>query len=420
MHRGRSWRPRRTSARLRALRRKGQQSGWGLLVVAALCGCAHAGGAGPAPSEPAFGVDGTARPEEGLDSMPWLRERVLTSPYTYFRFVNSTFVGEVCRRLGPTLEGAQRVNLHGDAHLEQFAVTDTGRGLTDFDDSAKGPAAIDLVRFATSLRLVTDARGWSADPALDRFFAGYRTALADPGFQAPEPALVTRVRATFRFDAAAHFTEIEGLMEAVDPALDQRLRTAFLPYVTAMRAADGTLPPTYFEIRKVGRTRVGIGSARANKFLVRIEGPSAAPDDDLLLELKAVGEVPQGTCVERGPARDPLRPIVGQARIAYEPYRMAGHVTIEGTPYWVHAWARNYCEVSGDRFGSIEELAEISFDAGVQLGLGHPRYIAAPFEAETRAGELAVIGKVEAAVRLLSRQLADEITASWRRAAGKP
>ncbi len=386
-------------------------------LVVLIAGCAH--GATPPADAPAFGPEGTARPEDALADTPWLRERVLTSPYTYFRFVNGTFVREVCRRLGPLAESAQRVNLHGDAHLEQFAVTDTGRGLTDFDDSAKGPAAVDLVRFATSLRLVTDARGWPADAALDRFFAGYRSALADPSYRAPEPAVVARVRATFRDDPAAHFREIEALMEPVDAALEQHLRAAFQPYVAAMRAHDGTLPPHYFDVRKVGRTRVGIGSARADKYLFRVEGPTGAPEDDVLLELKAVGEVPAATCVERGPARDPMRPIVGQARIAYEPYRLTGHLVLDASPYWVHAWARNYCEVTGDRFGALPELAEIAFDAGVQLGLGHPRYIAAPFEAETRAAELEAIGKVEAAVRLLSRQLADEITASWKRAAGR-
>ena len=39
------------------------------------------------------------------------------------------------------------VTLHGDPHLEQYAVTDAGRGLTDFDDASKGPAILDLVRF---------------------------------------------------------------------------------------------------------------------------------------------------------------------------------------------------------------------------------------------------------------------------------
>jgi Ser/Thr protein kinase RdoA (MazF antagonist) len=42
------------------------------------------------------------------------------------------------------------VNLHGDAHLEQFAVTDASFGLIDFDDAVGGPAVIDLLRFGVS------------------------------------------------------------------------------------------------------------------------------------------------------------------------------------------------------------------------------------------------------------------------------
>lgn len=385
-------------------------------ALLALVGCGHITPAPDPRGAPAFGPDGAARPEQALADSPWLRERALASAYAYFRFVNATFVGEVCRRLQPQLAQAQRVNLHGDAHLEQFAVTDAGRGLNDFDDSVRGPAAIDLVRFTTSLQLSTRARGWPVDAALDAFFAGYRTALADPTFRAPQPAIVARVRARFDADPAKYFALVERLMEPIPAENEARLRRAMVPYVEAIHAADPGLAASTFQIRSVGRTRVGIGSARAHKYLVRIEGATSSADDDVVLEVKEVGDVPEGTCVERGNARDPLRPIVGQARIGYEPYRFAGYLTYDDAPYWVHAWERNYCELSASQFDSVEELVETSFDAGVQLGLGHPRYIAAPFESETRARELSAIGTLEAAVRLLSRQLADEVTASWRRA----
>ena len=42
-----------------------------------------------------------------------------------------------------TTGGVPLFNLHGDAHLEQYAITDLGRGLTDFDDSSRGPAIVE-------------------------------------------------------------------------------------------------------------------------------------------------------------------------------------------------------------------------------------------------------------------------------------
>src|SRR5262245_5299572 len=90
---------------------------------------------------------------------PQLLARVRSSPLSYFRFVNLAFGNEVCRVLRAKRVAIPLVNLHGDAHLEQYAVTDTGRGLTDFDDATTGPAVLDLVRFATSLVLASRERG---------------------------------------------------------------------------------------------------------------------------------------------------------------------------------------------------------------------------------------------------------------------
>jgi hypothetical protein len=43
------------------------------------------------------------------------------------------------------------VRLHGDAHIGQFAVTADEWGLGDFDDSTRGPAFVDIVRFLGSI-----------------------------------------------------------------------------------------------------------------------------------------------------------------------------------------------------------------------------------------------------------------------------
>ena len=53
------------------------------------------------------------------------------------------------------------VRLHGDAHVEQFALTEDAWGLDDFDDSVRGPTFMDIVRFLGSINLVTRQRGWA-------------------------------------------------------------------------------------------------------------------------------------------------------------------------------------------------------------------------------------------------------------------
>ncbi len=111
---------------------------------------------------------------------PELLERIVESPHGYLRFINLQITEEVCRRFEASLSQYPPFNLHGDAHLEQYAVTDLGRGLTDFDDSSSGPAVVDLMRFGVSVRLAAAAHGWNerAEEVLGAFLLGYREALA--------------------------------------------------------------------------------------------------------------------------------------------------------------------------------------------------------------------------------------------------
>ena len=69
--------------------------------------------------------------------------------------------------------------VHGDAHLEQFVVTDDDFGLADFDNAGYGPAIVDLVRYAASLHLACREIEGGCDPeqAVTAYFNAYRTAL---------------------------------------------------------------------------------------------------------------------------------------------------------------------------------------------------------------------------------------------------
>lgn|SRR5687768_8429933 len=74
------------------------------------------------------------RPDrESLDrSTPELIERLRADPYDYFRFINRSWITRVCERFSKDLEGLPIVRLHGDAHIEQFAVAadDPSRNMT--------------------------------------------------------------------------------------------------------------------------------------------------------------------------------------------------------------------------------------------------------------------------------------------------
>src|SRR4030095_8034424 len=128
-----------------------------------------------------------------------------------------TWTARVCEALAD-LTDAPIVRLHGDAHVEQFAVTKDAWGLGDFDDPTRGPSFIDIVRFLGSIDLATRQRGWTYDrEALwDRFFEGYRSGLSNPDHRPPEPDIVRELRRQAPTNRRTYLAWGEKQMEPMD------------------------------------------------------------------------------------------------------------------------------------------------------------------------------------------------------------
>ena len=347
---------------------------------------------------------------------PDLLERIVESPHGYLRFINIQFTQGVCRQFAGSLSQYPPFNLHGDAHLEQYAVTDLGRGLTDFDDSSSGPAVVDLVRFGVSLRLALAAHGWTdrAEEVLDAFLLGYRTALADPSVEAPEPVVVGRLQAGFEYDREKYFEWVEEISDPV-PAVEQvELLEAMRHYFDNLRAQYPSLDAGFLKVERVGYLKLGIGSALDTKYLVQIRGESDAITDDLVLELKQVRDLAGIECVAAGQGSDPYRILVGQS-IAYQPYSMLGYVHFRDVSFWAHAWVDNYRELDIDQtIETVEELLEVAYDVGVQLGLGHPNQYEEPLALQLRREQVRLLDRDEAQIKEASRQLTTQIEQAWR------
>ena len=386
-----------------------------LLLVCAAIGCSQPEPVPVAePPDPLY-VDPETR---DFSQNPELLDRVLGSPHGYFRFINVPFSEELCRRFGEAVKGNPPFNLHGDAHIEQYAVTDLGRGLTDFDDSSTGPAIIDLMRFGVSMYLGADARGWSeqADAIYDEFLRGYRDALNDPETEAPEPEVVRRLQAEFEYDRGKYIEWVESIMEPVSEDEQQSLMEAMTTYFDVMQRNRPELGAEFFEVEDVGYLKMGIGSALDIKYLVRIRGESDDPADDTILEVKQVRDLTGIDCISVGLGSDPFRILKGQSRIAYRPYRLLGYVRFEDLTFWVHQWVDNYAEVSVDQtFQSPGELAEVAYDIGVQLGRGHPNQIEETLVLQFRLEQIRLLDLHETQLKTECRSFADRVTAAWSR-----
>lgn len=366
-----------------------------------------------APTAPALYIDPATVDFSGN---PELARRLQASAHSYFRFINPNFCREVCRRFKAEVRTMPTLNLHGDPHVEQYAVTSLGRGLTDFDDSTSGPGIVDLVRFGVSARLVCQARGWTqhTDRVLDAFFAGYRQGLVNPKEVTDEPAMAARIRQSFTPDRSAFYRWVDSLMKplTVDRAT---LEAGIARYAAQAHKQRSDLPAGFFTVSKLGSLHQGVGSALDEKYLVRVRGPGPGPEDDVVLEVKEVRPPSGASCIDRNDM-DPFRIMVAQSRLAYRPYRFLGYMRQGKRMFWVHEWMQLYKQLAIHKekyLKTVEDLMGVARDVGLQLGRGHPNQIAAPLEDQVRQRQLELVKELEPRLRQTIKEMAADTLASW-------
>jgi hypothetical protein len=180
-----------------------------------------------------------------------------------------------------------------------------------------------------------------------------------------------------------------------------------------MRERDPSVAPSFFKIKVGGRFDGGIGSARVEKFVVRIEGPTEAPEDDLVMEAKGLESGALGTCM-RGADLDALRVIKGQAQLSTSPQRFLAAMRIKGKPFYSHTWLVHYTELATSDVKSSGELAEIAEDVGVQLGRGHSSVPDPAGSDAQRAGLRRALGQIRPGLAATAVELAKRVEGAWR------
>ena len=368
-----------------------------------------------------------AEPESLERASPELIARLRANAFIYFRFVNRVWVTRVCDTFAADLARIPIVRLHGDAHVEQFAFTRDAWGLDDFDDTAQGPAVIDIMRYLGSVDLAARERGWQSDREVlfDRFFDGYRDGLAEPGQLPPMPGIVRRLRDEEPASRAAFLTWAEKQMQ---PMADETVKAV----VEGMSAFDGLvrqerseLAPDYFDVSRVGWLRMGVGSAGDAKILMRVRGVTADPADDELLEAKQLGYLGGLACLEDPPSPPTLRIILGTRQLG----RMKHNIIAAGPElvipellvrdqelrhWWIRSWDPTYREVRLTDLQSVNDLAELAYDAGVQLGGGSLSDQRDVQSAPVHKRMLESIPGLESRLREQTIAFVDDLLRGWR------
>ena len=354
-----------------------------------------------------------------------LIERLRADPFAYFRFVNRSWTTRVCAAFADVRD-LPVVTLHGDAHVGQFALTNDAWGLDDFDDSARGPEFIDIVRFLGSIDIATRQRGWTSERAAisDRFFDGFRQGLSRPNSRPPEPDIVRHLRGQSPVSRTAFLAWGERQMEPMEDVLSKTVVEGMEFFERLMRRRRPELAPAYFTVVRTGWIRMGVGSAATRKVLIRVQGPTPDPEDDNLLEAKEITNLDGIGCVE-GPT-NPLafRVIDGSqqlGRLKHDILTVGPTLLIPAAAsraqhwleWWIRSWDPSYREVNLSDLRSVQDLSAIVYDAGMQLGAGEAK------DAAVRSRALSALVRLKGRMVKEASSIVEELLAGWRELGGK-
>ena len=188
-----------------------------------------------------------------------------------------------------------------------------------------------------------------------------------------------------------------------------------------MRLENPDIPDGYFRVVRAGALEMGIGSAALPKLLIRLAGPTDDPADDVLLEAKAVRPRGSDTCLEQPTSTPTSRIVQGSKQVGRlkhailvpGPDLAIAEMAVEGknlSDWWIRSWDPTYHEIALDDLQSVADLADLAYDAGVQLGAG-----AVVAENATLRRQLAAsIDQGEPRLRRDAEQLVDELLRGWR------
>jgi uncharacterized protein DUF2252 len=377
-----------------------------------------------ATTEPPFGAPASFRVDKptlrARGASPALIEKVDASAFRYFRLLARQFAARTCFEFRELRWRLPFVAVHGDAHVEQFVITEHSYGLEDFDQAGFGPAVVDIVRYAASLHVACRQVGWpcNADEAVSAYFDAYHAALDQP-VDRSQPAIADRLHANAPQDQHAWLQWAESLMQPLPASDEQAFRKGWERFVQLMRETSPDRSDGFYRISRLGRIDIGVGSALEPKILIRVAGPTDAGDDDLMLEARNTVTPTGQECVSRPANGGSLQVLMFASLLGPRLPEVFGFLPREGAreapELWVQSWDRGYRELSIADLRSQTDLNELAVDAGRQLAGHFWTRFPEPLRGHQRFAQLRAFEMTSTRARVLARRLADETVTEWER-----
>jgi uncharacterized protein (DUF2252 family) len=296
--------------------------------------------------------------------------------------------------------------------------------MSDYDDASVGPAAVDLVRMGTSTLLAARQHALSPEDTeklLAELFRGYGEGLKNKLLPKQSPPFAAALNAKFSKDRKGFLDYAEKSILAPDEAEEKLARAKLDEYVGGLKQAGIAPKNGFFKVKKVGRLKLGIGSALTKKFLVRLEGPSANAEDDVVVEIKEVADLSHVPCVQ-GVAGGAAAARAAEQKLAPAGKKLLEPALLTDGRFWVNEWLSNYQEARIKKL-THADLSPLVYEAGLMLGLEHTKPL--PDGPPPKPESLAPSQQEMAELAKTMRELADSSTRGWERfkrevATGKP
>jgi uncharacterized protein (DUF2252 family) len=255
--------------------------------------------------------------------------KMMGSAFKFYRGTNPLFHTDLGTGVIPIPELWRttpeiRTWLEGDAHVQNVGIFDNSKGemvfsLNDFDETYVAPFYWDLLRFSTSFYLMAEEAkhlNLSVEEKQDlvrTFLAAYQAGLEEvrdqdqkiplelseanipDGFIKEQMQRIKNSNSEVSFlnnwtvvtEGVRQFDFTNSSLVRMSPTEMEAFQENWSNYLSSIDDFVQTKPSTYFTIKDVAhRIHSGIGSAGVDVLYVLVEGETASPDDDVLLEVK--------------------------------------------------------------------------------------------------------------------------------------
>ncbi len=269
------------------------------------------------------------------------------------------------------LHDTPKVFLHGNPHIENFAIVGQGAGMVDFDRSRLGPYAWDIVRFLCSLSLKRKKRdkGFLSERVLQYFLEGYKRS-----FHAPHVAhkavsdLLKLKKINWGLTTTDYLKKndkwAEKLRQNPLPTQDEWVQGVLKGYLENRQ--ELTLLEDFI-IEEVGQAIGSLGNQRI--LVVLAPKDKKAGKDRLLLDLKTVYQDADNTFFQNPVNHHGERMILASNLYAPELEENMGFFTYENQQYWGRKVPTQVIKIKG-WLSEIPQI-DLAYCVGTQLGRGH-------------------------------------------------